>query len=107
MNNPSNGFGVALTARAGAGKAKPAGQVALRRFSRWHIVMRRRCRTNKIRPCRQMVRLSAQSHQSGAAALVPLSVDMIAAHRWWEAFAIFVVAGASDALDGWSPAAST
>jgi cardiolipin synthase (CMP-forming) len=34
-------------------------------------------------------------------ALVPLSVDMIAAHRWWEAFAIFVVAGASDALDGW------
>lgn len=34
-------------------------------------------------------------------ALVPVSVDMIAAHRWPEAFAIFVVAGVSDGLDGW------
>ncbi len=34
-------------------------------------------------------------------ALVPVSVDMIAQHRWPEALAIFVVAGVSDALDGW------
>jgi len=34
-------------------------------------------------------------------ALAPLSVDMIVARRWPEALAIFVVAGLSDALDGW------
>ncbi len=34
-------------------------------------------------------------------ALVPVSVDMIATRRWPEALAIFVVAGVSDALDGW------
>jgi cardiolipin synthase len=34
-------------------------------------------------------------------ALVPVSVDMIALHRWQAAFVIFVVAGISDGLDGW------
>ena len=34
-------------------------------------------------------------------ALVPVSVDMIALHRWQAAFVIFVVAGVSDGLDGW------
>ncbi|MGO9389809.1 CDP-alcohol phosphatidyltransferase family protein [Rhodoblastus sp.] len=34
-------------------------------------------------------------------ALVPVSVDMIATRRWPEALAIFIVAGVSDALDGW------
>ena len=34
-------------------------------------------------------------------ALVPVSVDMIAGRRWPEAFAIFLVAGVSDGLDGW------
>ncbi|WP_294533693.1 CDP-alcohol phosphatidyltransferase family protein [uncultured Rhodoblastus sp.] len=34
-------------------------------------------------------------------ALVPVSVDMIATRRWPEALTIFVVAGLSDALDGW------
>jgi cardiolipin synthase len=33
--------------------------------------------------------------------LVPISVDMIGLRRWPEALAIFVIAGASDALDGW------
>lgn len=33
--------------------------------------------------------------------LVPVSVDMIAARRWPWALAIFVIAGVSDALDGW------
>ena len=33
--------------------------------------------------------------------LVPVSVDMIALHRWPEAFAIFLIAGISDGLDGW------
>jgi cardiolipin synthase (CMP-forming) len=34
-------------------------------------------------------------------ALVPVSVDMIATRRWPEALAIFIIAGLSDALDGW------
>jgi cardiolipin synthase len=33
--------------------------------------------------------------------LVPISVEMIAAQRWPEALAIFVIAGISDGLDGW------
>jgi len=33
--------------------------------------------------------------------LAPLSVEMIVERRWLEALAIFVVAGLSDALDGW------
>lgn len=33
--------------------------------------------------------------------LVPVSVDMIATERWTEALAIFLIAGVSDALDGW------
>jgi cardiolipin synthase len=33
--------------------------------------------------------------------LAPLSVYMIAERRWPEALAIFVIAGLSDALDGW------
>ena len=33
--------------------------------------------------------------------LVPVSVDMIASRRWPEALAIFLIAGVSDALDGW------
>jgi cardiolipin synthase len=33
--------------------------------------------------------------------LAPLSVQMIVERRWMEALAIFVVAGLSDALDGW------
>lgn len=37
----------------------------------------------------------------GRLVLVPVSVDMIASRRWLEALAIFLVAGISDALDGW------
>jgi cardiolipin synthase (CMP-forming) len=37
----------------------------------------------------------------GRLILVPVSVDMIASRRWTEALIIFVVAGASDAVDGW------
>jgi cardiolipin synthase (CMP-forming) len=37
----------------------------------------------------------------GRLVLVPVSVDMIASRRWPEALAIFLVAGISDALDGW------
>ncbi|WP_298421140.1 CDP-alcohol phosphatidyltransferase family protein [Rhodoblastus sp.] len=37
----------------------------------------------------------------GRLVLVPVSVDMIASRRWVEALAIFLVAGISDALDGW------
>lgn len=37
----------------------------------------------------------------GRLILVPVSVDMIASRRWPEALAIFLVAGVSDALDGW------
>jgi cardiolipin synthase (CMP-forming) len=37
----------------------------------------------------------------GRLALVPVSVDMIATRRWPEALAVFLVAGISDALDGW------
>jgi cardiolipin synthase len=33
--------------------------------------------------------------------LAPLSVEMIVERRWKEALAIFLVAGLSDALDGW------
>ncbi|MBB4197209.1 CDP-alcohol phosphatidyltransferase [Rhodoblastus sphagnicola] len=33
--------------------------------------------------------------------LAPFSVEMIVERRWTEALAIFVVAGLSDALDGW------
>ncbi len=33
--------------------------------------------------------------------LVPVSVEMIASRRWPEALAVFLVAGISDALDGW------
>jgi cardiolipin synthase (CMP-forming) len=33
--------------------------------------------------------------------LAPLSVDMIVERRWPEALAIFLIAGLSDALDGW------
>jgi len=37
----------------------------------------------------------------GRLVLVPVSVEMIATRRWPEALALFLVAGASDALDGW------
>ena len=37
----------------------------------------------------------------GRLVLVPVSVDMIASRRWAEALAIFLVAGLSDAIDGW------
>ncbi len=33
--------------------------------------------------------------------LVPVIVAMIASQRWFEAFLVFVVAGISDAVDGW------
>jgi cardiolipin synthase len=33
--------------------------------------------------------------------LVPVAVAMIASQRWFEAFLIFVIAGISDAVDGW------
>jgi len=33
--------------------------------------------------------------------LVPAVITMIALHRWPEAFLIFVIAGVSDAVDGW------
>jgi cardiolipin synthase len=33
--------------------------------------------------------------------LVPVAVAMIASQRWFEAFLVFVVAGISDAVDGW------
>ncbi|MDR3461906.1 MAG: CDP-alcohol phosphatidyltransferase family protein [Beijerinckiaceae bacterium] len=33
--------------------------------------------------------------------LVPVVIDLIVSHRWWGACAIFLVAGLSDALDGW------
>ncbi len=34
-------------------------------------------------------------------ALVPVIVALITAERWKEVFVVFVIAGASDALDGW------
>jgi cardiolipin synthase (CMP-forming) len=37
----------------------------------------------------------------GRLILVPVSVDMIASRRWPEALAIFLIAGLSDAVDGW------
>ncbi len=37
----------------------------------------------------------------GRLILVPLSVEMIASQRWLDAFAVFLIAGASDAVDGW------
>lgn len=37
----------------------------------------------------------------GRLILVPVSVDMIASQRWPEALAIFLIAGVSDAIDGW------
>jgi cardiolipin synthase len=37
----------------------------------------------------------------GRLLLVPVIVAMITAERWKEVFVVFVIAGASDALDGW------
>jgi cardiolipin synthase len=37
----------------------------------------------------------------GRLLLVPVIISLIAAQRWKEAFVCFIVAGASDALDGW------
>ena len=37
----------------------------------------------------------------GRLLLVPAIIALIAAQRWREAFACFIIAGASDALDGW------
>ncbi len=37
----------------------------------------------------------------GRLILVPAIISLIAAHRWKEAFICFIIAGASDALDGW------
>jgi len=37
----------------------------------------------------------------GRLVLTPAAIDMIVAENWRAAFAIFVIAGASDALDGW------
>jgi len=37
----------------------------------------------------------------GRLALVPVIVAMITAERWKEVFVLFVIAGLSDALDGW------
>lgn len=37
----------------------------------------------------------------GRLVLVPVAVAMIVAGRWFEAFAVFVIAGLSDAADGW------
>jgi len=37
----------------------------------------------------------------GRLALVPVSVDLIASHRWAGALAAFIIAGVSDGVDGW------
>lgn len=37
----------------------------------------------------------------GRLLLVPVVIALIAAQRWKEAFVCFIIAGASDALDGW------
>ncbi|MBI1869006.1 MAG: CDP-alcohol phosphatidyltransferase family protein [Methylocystis sp.] len=37
----------------------------------------------------------------GRLLLTPVAIDMILAGKWLSAFLVFVIAGASDALDGW------
>ncbi len=37
----------------------------------------------------------------GRLILVPAIISLITAHRWKEAWVFFIIAGASDALDGW------